>query len=118
MTADEFRALALDLPGAVEQAHMGHPVFRANGRIFATLHADDEWGMVRVQPAEQQALMADHPAVFVPAAGAWGQQGCTNVRLSKAKAVTVRGALMLAWELVNRQKAPRTKGARTPGSRR
>ena len=118
MTADEFRALALDLPGAVEQAHMGHPDFRANGRIFATLHADDEWGMVKVQPAEQQALMADHPAAFVPAAGAWGRQGCTNVRLSKAKPATVRGALMLAWELVSSQKPPRTKRGPMPGPRR
>ena len=84
MTADDFRALALDLPGAVEQSHMGHPDFRANGRIFATLHGDDEWGMVKVEPAEQQALMADHPEVFVPSAGTWGRQGCTNVRLAKA----------------------------------
>ncbi len=118
MTADAFRALALDLPGADEQSHMGHPDFRANGRIFASLHGDDEWGMVKVQPAEQQALMADHPTVFVPAAGAWGRQGCTNVRLAKATAVTVRGALTLAWELASSQKPPRPKGVRKPGSRR
>jgi hypothetical protein len=120
MTADEFRALALDLPGAVEQAHMGHPDFRANGRIFATLHADDEWGMVKVQPAEQQALQADHPDVFVPAAGAWGRQGCTNVRLKKAKPATVRAALMLAWDIVCRQKPPRARAVRKParGDRR
>jgi predicted DNA-binding protein (MmcQ/YjbR family) len=117
MTADDFRALALDLPGAVEQSHMGHPDFRANGRIFATLHADDEWGMVKVYPAEQQALMADYPDVFVPAAGAWGRQGCTNVCLKKAKVATVRAALMLAWELVNSQKPPRARTARKPSSR-
>jgi len=117
MTADEFRALALDLPGAVERAHMGHPDFRANGRIFATLHADDEWGMVKVQPAEQQALIAAHPAVFVPATGAWGRQGCTNVRLKTAKAATIRAALMLAWDFVNSQKPPRAKaGRRSSGS--
>lgn len=38
LTPDAFRRLALDLPGAIESAHMGHPDFRANGRIFATLH--------------------------------------------------------------------------------
>ena len=37
MTANEFRSLALTLPGAVESAHMGHPDFRIDGRIFATL---------------------------------------------------------------------------------
>jgi hypothetical protein len=109
VTADDFRALALDLPGAVEREHMGHPDFRANGRIFATLHADDEWGMVKVQPAEQEALMADHPGVFVPAAGAWGRQGCTNVRLKEARSAAVRGALTLAWELASRQQPPRAR---------
>ena len=115
MTADDFRALALDLPGAVEQSHMGHPDFRANGRIFATLHSDDEWGMVKVVPAEQEALMTAHPGVFVPSAGAWGRQGCTNVRLAKASRATVRAALTLAWELVSRQKPPhaRSKKAAT-----
>ena len=34
---DLFRSLALSLPGAAESAHCGHPDFRVNGRIFATL---------------------------------------------------------------------------------
>ena len=109
MTADDFRALALDLPGVVEQSHMGHPDFRANGRIFASLHGDDEWGMVKVEPAEQQALMADHPGVFAPSAGAWGRQGCTNVRLATAGRAPVRTALTLAWETASRQKPPRAR---------
>ena len=37
MTGDAFRDLALALDGAIEASHMGHPDFRANGRIFATL---------------------------------------------------------------------------------
>ena len=28
MTADQFRELALSLPGAAEASHMGHPDFR------------------------------------------------------------------------------------------
>jgi len=57
VTPDDFRALALSLDGAIERAHMGHPDFRANGRIFATLHADDEWGMVKLAPEEQKAFI-------------------------------------------------------------
>ena len=117
MTADDFRALALELPGAVEQSHMGHPDFRANGRIFATLHSDDQWGMVKVEPAEQQALMTGHPGVFVPSAGAWGRQGCTNVRLARASRATVRAALTLAWELVGRQKPPRARSKKPAATR-
>jgi hypothetical protein len=46
MTADEFRRLALRMDGATEGAHMGHPDFRANRRIFATLYPDNKRGMV------------------------------------------------------------------------
>ena len=52
--ANDFRRIALGMEGAVEGAHMGHPDFRANGRIFATLHADDQWGMVKLTPGEQR----------------------------------------------------------------
>jgi hypothetical protein len=98
MTGDDFRELALGMQEAEERAHMGHPDFRANGRIFATLHSDDRWGMVKLAPEEQHELMRRHPGVFVPSSGAWGRQGCTNVRLEAADASTVRGAILLAWE--------------------
>lgn len=100
MTADQFRQLALDLEGAVEGAHMGHPDFRANGRIFATLHPGDAWGMVKLTPEEQGEFMRENPTMFVPSAGAWGRQGCTNVRLDAADKPTLRGAMLLAWTAV------------------
>jgi hypothetical protein len=109
MTAEDFRTLALALEGVVEREHMGHPDFRVNGRIFATLHSNDEWGMVKVTPDEQQALMREHPDVFVPSSGAWGRQGCTNVRLKSARTPTVRGAMLLAWQEAIAMKAPKKK---------
>jgi hypothetical protein len=98
MTADDFRHIALSLQGAIESAHMGHPDFRANGRIFATLQADDQRGMVKLTPEEQREFMRTHPMMFVPASGAWGRQGCTMVRLDAADTATLRGAMILAWE--------------------
>jgi hypothetical protein len=98
MTSDEFRRLALSMHCAVEGAHMGHPDFRANGRIFATLSADDQQGMVKLTPEEQREFLRTHPKMFVPASGAWGRQGCTMVRLDSAAAATLRGAMILAWE--------------------
>lgn len=98
MTADDFRRLALGLQGAIEKAHMGHPDFRANGRIFATLQADGRRGMVKVTPGEQRELMRSEPQAFTPASGAWGRQGCTMVQLDAIDEATVRGALILAWE--------------------
>jgi len=112
MTADEFRDIALSLEGAAKGSHMGHPDFRANGRIFATLQANDEWGMVKVPPQEQEELLRSHPSMFTPAAGAWGRQGCTMVRLGAADAATIRGAMLLAWELSAAAPPPRKKSRR------
>lgn len=100
MTADDFREMALAQPGAEERAHMGHPDFRANGRIFATLQADERTGMVKVTPEEQAVLLRDNPATFTPAAGAWGRQGCTLVHLAKATTRAVRPAMQLAYDAV------------------
>jgi hypothetical protein len=97
MTAAEFRRLALSLPEALEAAHMGHPDFRVGGKIFATLGPDEDWGMVKLTPDEQASLIESEPGVFDPASGAWGRRGCTIVRLRKAKALTVRHALLAAW---------------------
>lgn len=77
---------------------MGHPDFRAHGRIFATLHPGDEWGMIKLAPDEQREFMRGHPDVFVPSSGAWGRQGCTNVRLASARAAMVQPPMTLAFE--------------------
>jgi hypothetical protein len=122
MTSEDFRRLALEMAGAIERSHMDHPDFRAHGRIFATLHHDDEWGMVKVTPEEQRELMRAHPAVFVPSAGAWGRQGCTNVKLAAADERTVRAAMLLAWEnsagakVTKRAKATKGRAGRVRSS--
>jgi hypothetical protein len=115
MTADDFREMALAHPGAEERAHMGHPDFRANGRIFATLQADEAIGMVKLTPDEQAALMREHPDVFTPAAGAWGRQGCTLVRLRVATGKVVGAAMQLAYRAAVEK--PRTRRGR-PARRR
>lgn len=106
MTADDFRRIALSLPDAIESAHMNHPDFRANGRIFATLHyPEDGWGMVKLPPGQQQEFVELEPSTFVPVKGAWGRQGCTNVRLKTVKEETLRGALTLAWQGTAKKKS-------------
>lgn len=109
MTGDTFRALALALEGVEERAHMGHPDFRVNGRIFASLQADERRAMVKVPPDDQAAMLDQAPAVFVAAAGAWGRQGCTMIDLAAADRALVRGALVLAWELATSMPAPRRR---------
>jgi hypothetical protein len=117
MTDDDFRDIALALDGATEGAHMGHPDFRANNRIFASLRADDPTGMVKLTPEQQAVFLHDHPAMFAPSPGAWGRGGCTDVILAKARVPAVRAAMQLAWELVMSKPAARTLGRSKPGPR-
>lgn len=112
MTADEFREIALAMQGAVEGAHMGHPDFRANGRIFATLHPGDRTGMVKLTPEEQRVFLEDQPSVFEPSSGAWGRQGCTNVTLARADRGTVRSAMLLAWQAAMTKPAAKRRPGR------
>lgn len=98
MTEEEFREAALSFAGAIEGSHMGHPDFRANGRVFASLHGNDTTGMVKLTPEQQAVLQRDHPKAFEPASGAWGRQGYTKVTLRPAKAAAVRGAMLLAYQ--------------------
>jgi hypothetical protein len=105
MTEDEFRRMTLSLEGASESAHMGHPDFRAHGRIFATLRGDGEHGMVKLTPSQQEQFMATSNA-FAPESGAWGRQGCTRVTLDAVDPETLGEALTLAWR---NSSAPQSK---------
>ncbi len=97
MTTDEFRRLALSLPEASEQAHMGHPDFRVRGRIFATLGPDEDWGMVKLTPEQQAAFVQTDLALFQPFNGAWGRRGATKISLRAARKGSVWPALVAAW---------------------
>jgi hypothetical protein len=97
MTANEFRRLALSFPEALEAAHMDHPDFRVRGRIFATLGPNEDWGMVKLTPDQQDWFIRSEPEVFRPASGAWGQRGATIVQLRDARKATVQQAMTAAW---------------------
>lgn len=98
MTAAGFRKIALSMPGSIESSHMGHPDFRAHGKIFATLAPDMKRGMVKVTPDLQRELIAENPKMFAPENGAWGAQGCTRVHLKDADAETLGRAMTEAWK--------------------
>ena len=114
MTADEFRSMALGFPGAFESAHMNHPDFRVEGKIFASLgYPDEMYGMVKLAPEQQRSFVKEAPDVFVPCKGAWGRAGSTSVHLASATKTTVRPALKAAYqnvqETVNRKAARRRR---------
>jgi predicted DNA-binding protein (MmcQ/YjbR family) len=102
MQPNDFRSMCLAIPGAVESSHMGHPDFRLNGKIFASLSGrEHELGMVKLTPLQQKVLLSGDLDVFHAASGAWGRQGCTMVRLKSAKKKSVKSAIALAAENVS-----------------
>lgn len=83
---------------------MGHPDFRINGKIFASLgYPTEDHAVVMLTPREQERLLKMDPAAFTAAAGKWGAKGSTVVTLRAADAKTVAGAIRSAW----RHRAPK-----------
>jgi hypothetical protein len=111
MTATGFRRIALGMPGAIEGSHMGSADFRVNGRIFASL-PDQNTGVVKLTPAQQQLLREQHADAVEPAAGAWGRQGWTRIKLAAADSEMVGEAATLAWQNVSAAAPPRKRKAR------
>jgi len=100
MTSEDFRRIALSLPGVAEGSHMGSPDFRVGGRIFATLaHQKQGYGNLLLTPELQADFVRELPKVFLPVAGGWGRNGATHVKLSAAHEDLLTGALRAAWQL-------------------
>jgi hypothetical protein len=115
-TPANFRRLALSLPETEERKHMNHPDFRVAGKIFATLaYPNQQFGMVKLTPIQQEDFVKAHPAAFNPCKGAWGRQGATSVLLAKASKSVLKEAILAAWrnhatsELVMESLPPRRK---------
>jgi hypothetical protein len=100
MTADDFRRLALSLPGTEEGSHFGAADFRVGGRIFATLASISlGYGNLMLTPQIQAGFLADAPDIFLPIQGGWGRMGMTHIRLAEADEPVLTGALHTAWKL-------------------
>jgi hypothetical protein len=100
LTAGDFRRIALSLEGAEEGSHMGAVDFRVGGHIFATLASVKQgYGNLMLTPEAQAQFVADAPDLFLPVAGGWGRMGATHVRLARADADVLTGALRAAWKI-------------------
>lgn len=113
MTAEDFRRIALSMPGSGESSHMGSPDFRVEGRIFATLASQAQgYGNLKLTPDQQAEFVRDNPDVFIPIKGGWGRMGMTHIVLARADEHVLSGALRAAWNNVAaRPKKSRRKSA-------
>jgi hypothetical protein len=110
---DLFRRLALSLPGVAESSHMNHPDFRLNGRIFATLSAQEKGcGVVNLTMEQQQSFITEQPQAFSPVQGGWGRMGMTFVHLKEADEALISGALHTAYHNLQKKQSEK-KSSRT-----
>jgi hypothetical protein len=114
-----FRSLALQLPGAVESSHMNHPDFRLNGRIFATLSAQEKgYGVLKLTLEQQQSFITEQPHAFSSVQGGWGRMGMTFVHLHEADEALIAGALSTAYHnLQKKQAEKKPAGKSTPSAK-
>jgi hypothetical protein len=98
VTVAQARKVALSMPGAQERAHHGHPDFRVNGKIFATLWPTESRAVVKLSLADQAALVQMDPAAF--SLNAWSYQGATNVHLKSIKLAQFRKLVETSWRKV------------------
>jgi len=64
VTAAQVRQLVAGLPGARAGAHHGHPDFRVQTGIFATLSTAEDRAALRLPALEARELARSQPAIF------------------------------------------------------
>ncbi len=100
MTVDEFRALALSLPRAIEKPHFERASFRVDaprGKTIATLLERDATANVFLTIEEQEMLVGAEPLVFSKVPNKWGDKGATTIALAAADEITALSALKMSW---------------------
>jgi hypothetical protein len=97
-TETQARQIFLSMPHAEERAHMGHPDFRINGKIFGTLWPGQSRAVLKLPMADQAALVQMDPEAF--SLNAWSHQGATNVHLRRLSATRFRAVVETAWRNV------------------
>ena len=113
MKAEDFKRIALSLPGAEEGSHMGAVDFRVGGRIFATLASQKQgYGNLMLTPEQQAEFVAEQPDLFLPIPGGWGKSGATHIRLGKATEDVLEGALRAAWKVRVEKNTPKKRQRR------
>ena len=98
ITIEQARKAALSLPEAEEKPHFHLTSFRIKNKIFATIHADKNFMMVKLSVIDQSVFCSYNKDVIFPVPGAWGKQGATFISLKKVKKAMFLDALTTAWK--------------------
>ncbi len=98
ITIEQARKAALSLPETEEKPHFHLTSFRVKNKIFATIHADKNYVMVKLSAIDQSVFCSYNKEVIFPVPGGWGKQGATFINLKKVKKSMLLDALSTAWK--------------------
>lgn len=98
VTIQQARKSALSLPETEEKPHFHVTSFRVKNKIFATIHADKNYVMVKLSVIDQSAFCSYNKDVIFPVPGGWGRKGATFINLKKVKSSMFVDALTTAWK--------------------
>ena len=104
----DFRRLALALPGTVEAPHFDRAAFKVV-RIYATLASDGLTANLKFTPDEQEFKCLLAPEAFSAIPNAWGRQGWTQVLLERLTPDELGTALAMAWQHGSEKRAPKRR---------
>jgi len=98
ITIEQARKMALALPETEEKSHFHLAGFWIKKKIFATIHADKNYVMVKLSPMDQSVFCSFHKEVIFPVPGGWGKHGATFINLKKVRKSMFLDALTTAWK--------------------
>jgi hypothetical protein len=100
ISIEQARQAALSLPETEEYRHFHLPAFRVGKKIFATIHEDKRFMMVKLSLIDQSVFCSFNKEIIFPVPGGWGRQGSTFINLKKIKKSLFTDALTTAWKTV------------------
>ena len=98
ITIEQARKMALALPETEEKPHFLLAGFWVKNKIFATIHADKNYVMVKLSPIDQSVFCSFNKEVIFPVPGGWGKHGATFINLKKVRKSMFLDALTTAWK--------------------
>jgi hypothetical protein len=98
ISIEEAQQAALALPETEEYRHFNLPAFRVGKKIFATIHEDKHFMMVKLSLLDQSVFCSFNKEIIFPVPGGWGRKGSTFINLKKVKKELFRDALTTAWK--------------------
>ena len=98
VTIEQARKMALTLPETEERSHFHLAGFWVRKKIFATIHTDKNYVMVKLSPIDQSVFCSYNKEVIFPVPGGWGKHGATFINLKKVRKSMFQDALITAWK--------------------